>query len=54
MRQERVLTLGLAYKPDTDDLRESPALAVAKILAHRGHEILAVEPHIKALPSGLA
>lgn len=39
---------------DTDDLRESPALAVAKILAGRGHRILAVEPHIKALPHGLA
>jgi hypothetical protein len=54
MRQERVLTLGLAYKPDTDDLRESPALAVAKILADRGHEVLAVEPHIDVLPLGPA
>ncbi len=53
-RPSRIACLGLAYKPDTDDLRESPALAVAKILAGRGHRILAVEPHIKALPHGLA
>ena len=43
-----------AAQPDTDDLRESPALAVAKILADRGHEVLAVEPHIDVLPLGLA
>jgi UDP-N-acetyl-D-mannosaminuronic acid dehydrogenase len=53
-RQARIACLGLAYKPDTDDLRESPSLAVAKILAGRGHRVLAVEPHINALPLGLA
>jgi len=53
-RPAKIACLGLAYKPDTDDLRESPALAVAKILADRGHEVLAVEPHIDVLPLGLA
>lgn len=53
-RPARIACLGLAYKPDTDDLRKSPSLAVAKILAGRGHRVLAVEPHIKALPLGLA
>lgn len=45
---------GLAFKPDIDDLRESPALEIARRLAkeHDG-PLLVVEPHISALPAGL-
>lgn len=39
---------GLAFKPDIDDLRESPALEVTKKLAEQGLNILAVEPNIEA------
>ncbi|MCX7373046.1 MAG: UDP-N-acetyl-D-mannosamine dehydrogenase [Alphaproteobacteria bacterium] len=49
-----VALLGLSYKPDIDDLRESPALAVARILAGQGVALLVVEPHLRALPAGLA
>ena len=38
--------LGLAYKPDIDDLRESPALHIAMSLHETGYEVLACEPHI--------
>jgi len=42
---------GLAYKPDIDDLRESPAWAVAAALAREKNlRLLAVEPHIRELP----
>lgn len=41
---------GLAFKPDIDDLRESPALNIAKELGNMGFVILAVEPNIKELP----
>ncbi|MDR6798254.1 UDP-N-acetyl-D-mannosamine dehydrogenase [Acinetobacter calcoaceticus] len=38
---------GLAFKPDIDDLRESPALEITKKLANQGLNILAVEPNIE-------
>jgi UDP-N-acetyl-D-mannosaminuronic acid dehydrogenase len=51
---KRIACLGLAYKPDVDDLRESPALEIVRELAMRGYEVSAVEPHVDALPSKLA
>lgn len=47
--------LGLAFKADIDDLRESPALDIVKHLAEQGIGlILAVEPNIHELPAVLA
>jgi UDP-N-acetyl-D-mannosaminuronic acid dehydrogenase len=48
----QVAVLGLAFKANVDDFRESPALEVAERLAHRfGSRIAIVEPHIGALPA---
>lgn len=44
----RVLLLGLAYKPNTGDARESPALVVAELLLGLGAEIAAVDPYVDA------
>ena len=44
--QPKIACLGLAFKPDIDDLRESPALQIANELKSSGYEILAVEPNI--------
>lgn len=38
--------LGLAYKPDIDDLRESPAMEIAEILKDRGYKVIACEPNV--------
>ncbi|WP_286964578.1 MULTISPECIES: UDP-N-acetyl-D-mannosamine dehydrogenase [Acinetobacter] len=46
-----VACYGLAFKPDIDDLRESPALNITKKLAEQGLSILAIEPNIIELPS---
>lgn len=48
-----VACYGLAFKPDIDDLRESPALNITKKLAEQGLNILAVEPNIDKLPEGM-
>lgn len=44
LKGKRVAVLGLAYKPDVDDLRESPAVEVAHLLAHSGAMVRAFEP----------
>jgi UDP-N-acetyl-D-mannosaminuronic acid dehydrogenase len=49
----RVACLGLAFKPNIDDLRESPAVAICERLAGAGLDVVAVEPHIEALPAKL-
>lgn len=51
-----IAALGLAFKPDIDDLRESPALSITRTLAERMPHatILAVEPHVDELPPRLA
>ena len=43
----RIALFGLSYKPDIDDLRESPAVIIAKVLAEKyPGQVFVVEPHI--------
>jgi len=44
VRDKRIAALGLAYKPDVDDLRESPAVEVIHLLQARGARVKAWEP----------
>jgi UDP-N-acetyl-D-mannosaminuronic acid dehydrogenase len=49
-----IACLGLAYKPDVDDLRESPALHIVAELARlRVGSLLVVEPQLEELPDAL-
>lgn len=45
-RKPTIACLGLAFKPDIDDLRESPALHVALALKSQGYNVISVEPNI--------
>lgn len=50
-RKPIVALMGLAFKPDIDDLRESPALSIAqRVMQGNGHEFLMVEPNIEQHP----
>ena len=42
----KVCVLGLAYKPDIDDLRESPSVALCALLRERGFHVTACEPNV--------
>ena len=44
----KIMCLGLTFKPDIDDLRESKALQVAQTLLSDGYNILAIEPNIQS------
>jgi UDP-N-acetyl-D-glucosamine dehydrogenase len=46
LRGARVLVLGVAYKKDIDDLRESPALEILDLLRRKGVEVRYHDPHV--------
>ena len=53
LSDRRIAVLGLAYKADVDDLRKSPAMEVARLLAARGAKVSTFEPFaLEAAPDG--
>jgi UDP-N-acetyl-D-mannosaminuronic acid dehydrogenase/UDP-N-acetyl-D-glucosamine dehydrogenase len=46
----RILLLGMAYKKNTGDARESPAPRVASLLAGMGAEVRVADPHVESAP----
>jgi UDP-N-acetyl-D-glucosamine dehydrogenase len=46
VRGARVLVLGVAYKRDIDDIRESPALDIIRLLEQQGAEVAYHDPHV--------
>lgn len=49
VRGSKVRVLGVAYKRDVDDMRESPALDVIQLLEERGAEVSYHDPHVPTL-----
>jgi UDP-N-acetyl-D-mannosaminuronic acid dehydrogenase len=45
LKGKNIGILGLAFKPDVDDLRESPAVIVAELLVEAGAHVMACEPY---------
>ena len=51
LKEIKISCLGLSFKPNIDDLRESPAIKIASELSLKyEHQVISVEPHIKNLP----
>jgi UDP-N-acetyl-D-glucosamine dehydrogenase len=49
LKGAKVLVLGAAYKPDIDDVRESPALDVIALLKKKGAEVSYHDPYVKQI-----
>lgn len=47
IRNPRIVALGMTYKPDSDDLRESPSLEVIKILKEDGYDVRAYDNFVE-------
>jgi len=52
VRGSRILVLGVAYKPNVGDFRESPALEILELLEHRGARISYSDPYVPSLALG--
>ena len=50
LKGANILILGVAYKPDVDDMRESPALKIIELLREHGAIVDYNDPHIPELP----
>jgi UDP-N-acetyl-D-glucosamine dehydrogenase len=46
VRGSRILVLGIAYKRDTDDIRESPALDIIRMLEEKGADVVYHDPYV--------
>jgi UDP-N-acetyl-D-glucosamine dehydrogenase len=49
LKGSRVLVLGLAYKPNVDDERESPSYRIMELLRQRGAEVAYHDPHVPVI-----
>jgi len=48
----RILVLGVAYKADIDDMRESPAIKIVELLREKGADVIYHDPHVPAFDIG--
>ncbi|MTH95256.1 nucleotide sugar dehydrogenase [Roseibium sp. RKSG952] len=50
LRGSKVLVVGLAYKKDVDDVRESPSIHLMEILRKKGADVQYCDPHVPSFP----
>jgi UDP-N-acetyl-D-glucosamine dehydrogenase len=51
IKNSKILVLGIAYKCDVDDMRESPSLAIMEILQEKGAQVSYSDPHVASFPT---
>jgi UDP-N-acetyl-D-glucosamine dehydrogenase len=52
LRGAKITVLGVAYKKDIDDVRESPVLKIIELLEQHGADFTVVDPYVKSFKSG--
>lgn len=52
VKNSKILVLGVAYKNDIDDMRESPAIDVIELLRRRGAKVSYHDPHVPKMMAG--
>lgn len=50
IKGSRIMVLGIAYKKNVDDMRESPSVEVMELLREAGAELLYSDPHVPVFP----
>ena len=50
IKGSRILVLGLAYKKNVEDVRESPAAQILELLRERGAQLSYSDPHVPSFP----
>lgn len=51
LRGSRILVLGIAYKKNVDDMRESPSVQVMELIQAKGGEVAYSDPHVPVFPT---
>lgn len=51
LKKSKILVLGIAYKKNVDDMRESPAVKIMEILRSKGADVQYSDPHVPAFPT---
>ncbi|MCP0914339.1 MULTISPECIES: nucleotide sugar dehydrogenase [Legionella] len=51
IKNSKILVLGIAYKRDVDDMRESPSIEIMELLQAKGAEVSYSDPHVPVFPA---
>jgi UDP-N-acetyl-D-mannosaminuronic acid dehydrogenase len=54
VEKKKVTVLGITYKPNIDDMRESPIVELMDILEEQGYEVTAVDPYVESFKQKVA
>lgn len=51
LRDSRILVLGIAYKKNVDDMRESPSVEIMELIQEKGGKVAYSDPHVPVFPT---